>query len=315
MGFVIFEGEYLSPPYVIGQRDNELLINGRVVAATSFDEPVQGPGQETGGRRGRRSAWRGVRPGMMVTRVELVLQANGMVIVLDNSIVRFADAFAALQILESLLSDATKEAKVRSLSQSGVERVTSAQWASIVETFRSKSELVERSRHLLERFKATWQESESSHERLIAGAFFRSEPVRYGATLATMGLTVIAMGTLLTYRPDTRSRWRDYDCAGDGVAVVVRNVVLLVLLGVVDLVLTLVAQQAGGFLELNPLGNKLTDSPILLASFKGSTLLVACLILLSLRRYRGAQIASWWLCLTCTFLTFRWLTYNSLFLT
>jgi hypothetical protein len=43
-------------------------------------------------------------------------------------------------------------------------------------------------------------------------------------------------------------------------------------------------------------------------------LLTACSILLALRRYRGAQVASWWLCLLGAMLMFRWLTYNSLFL-
>jgi len=135
----------------------------------------------------------------------------------------------------------------------------------------------------------------------------------YGVTIAAMGLAVVALGNLLSYRPENRSRWRDVDTIGDGVPMVVRNVVLLILLGVFDLVLTLAAQQTGGFLELNPLGSQLVESPGLLIAFKIVTLLGASLILVSLRRYRGAQIASWWLCLVCTVLAFRWLTYNSMF--
>ena len=95
---------------------------------------------------------------------------------------------------------------------------------------------------------------------------------------------------------------------------VIRNVVLLVLLGLLDLVFTLAAQQGGGLLELNPLGSELVASPVFLTSLKITSLLVACLILVMLRKYRGAQVASWWLCLACTILTFRWLTYNSMFL-
>ena len=58
----------------------------------------------------------------------------------------------------------------------------------------------------------------------------------------------------------------------------------------------------------------LSGSPLLLVLLKVASLLVACSILLTLRRYRGAQLASWWLCLLGAMLMFRWLTYNSLFL-
>ena len=75
--------------------------------------------------------------------------------------------------------------------------------------------------------------------------------------------------------------------------------------GALDLALTLIAHQAGGFFELNPLGSRLVESPVMLATFKMSSFLAACLILVSLRRYRTAQTASWWLCLTCTILTLR----------
>jgi hypothetical protein len=130
-----------------------------------------------------------------------------------------------------------------------------------------------------------------------------------------MGLVVTACGTLLNYRPKSRSRWTEVDTTGEGVSIVVRTVALLVVLGIFDLGCTLVAQQAGGFTELNPLGSRLVTNPILLTAFKMTTLLGACAILVALRRYRGAQVAAWWMCLICTVLTFRWLTYNSMFMT
>ena len=95
---------------------------------------------------------------------------------------------------------------------------------------------------------------------------------------------------------------------------VIRNVVLVAVLSFFDLGCTLLAQGSIGFVEINPLGSELLDSPALLAGFKLTSLLVGCAILLALRRYRGAQVASWWLCLVCTILTFRWATYGTLFL-
>ena len=55
-------------------------------------------------------------------------------------------------------------------------------------------------------------------------------------------------------------------------------------------------------------------SPTML--YAGGVVLVAIAVgvLLALRQYRGAQVASWWLCLVCTILAFRWATYSSMFL-
>jgi hypothetical protein len=130
-----------------------------------------------------------------------------------------------------------------------------------------------------------------------------------------MGLVVAAFGNLLSNHPKNGVRWRDVDSNGDDVGMVKRNVTLLILLGLFDLACTAVAEQAGGFLELNPLGSPMATQPLALAAFKISTLVLACGILLSLRKYRGAQVASWWMCLVVTVVALRWLTYNSMFLT
>jgi hypothetical protein len=134
-------------------------------------------------------------------------------------------------------------------------------------------------------------------------------------TLLAMGLVVVAFGNLLNLHPKQGARWREVDQNGDGVGMVQRNVTLLILMGLFDLACTVAAQQAGGFLELNPLGTQMAADPLTLAAFKITTLVLSCGILLTLRRYRGAQAASWWMCLVVTVVALRWLTYNSMFLT
>jgi hypothetical protein len=51
----------------------------------------------------------------------------------------------------------------------------------------------------------------------------------------------------------------------------------------------------------------------MLSIFKATATLLSCSLLLFLRRHPRAQLASWWLCLVCTLLTFRWLVLNSMF--
>jgi hypothetical protein len=331
-GFVILGGEYLPPPYVVSREGDDLLVNDRLVAKDWFAAPrprfgwgpgmgppmgppmgpQMGPGFRRGfppgrggpGRNGKRS----------LARVEQRLDHGAMLISLEERTVAFVDEESAIEILEILLSGASNETKAQSLVDQGIWAAPPSLWPRLVECFQPTPELKARAIPLITETHRVTQENEARHEQLMLASVFRSKPVSYAVTVVAMGLGVIALGSLLSYRPDGKARWRDMDTNGEGVPMVVRNVVLLVLLGLFDLALTVLAQQTGGFLELNPLGSELAESPALLAGFKVTTLLAACLILLMLRRYRAAQAASWWLCLICTVLTFRWLTYNSMFL-
>lgn len=302
-GFVIANGKYLPPPYVIAGRGDDLLINDHLIATGSVPGARRGKGPRGPGGRGR------------LLHFKERLNADALLIVLDDGRVAFVGCPDDIPILEILVSGAPTETKLRRLNSQEVPRIEPAQWARILETFEPTPELIERVRALAEEVKAIVETNEASHKRLVSGAIFRSKSMRYGATIAAMILAVIAVGTLLNHRPDANARWRDVDRAGEGVPIVVRNVVLLILLGLLDLGLTFAAREAGGFLELNPLSGQLGHNPVLLTALKTTSLLLACLILLMLRRYRGAQVASWWLCLVCTILAFRWLTYSSMFLT
>ena len=318
-GFVILNGRYLPPPYVVGRRGEEVLINEHVIPLERFawrggPGGGRGPGMGMGrGPRMRRPWWNDGQAAI-VTGIERRLQNDALLIVIDGESAGFVPADEVVMVLDSLLCDESNEMKARALVGLGVQWITEEQWAAIVETFEPTPELIERVGPEVAEYRLVVHTNQASHRRLVSTSIFQSRPARYGITLATMGLAVVALGSLLSYHPNGHTRWREVDGAGEGVPMVIRNVVLLVLLGILDLVLTLGAQQGGGLLGLNPLGSQLVASPFLLTSFKVTSLLGACCILVVLRRYRGAQVASWWLCLVCTVLAFRWLTYNSMFL-
>jgi hypothetical protein len=323
-GHVILNGQYLPPPYVVGRRGDDLLINEQLVAKDWLGQrlrrwsrqpridPDEEPTAEREASPEKSCRRQDKRMARKLARVEAWLCDGGMLIFADDERIRCVDGDMALVVLDILLSDAASEDKVASLLAEGVAGIRPRQWTRIVESLEPTSDGIEEETSPMAETDGVAEENPARREQVLLAEVFRSEPVRYGFTVLAMGLGVIALGSLLTYRPQGRARWRDVDTSGEGVPLVVRSVVLLALLGLFDLALTVAAQQTGGFLELNPLGSRLQD-PALLAAFKITTLLGACLILLALRRYRAAQIAAWWLCLICTIVTFRWLTYNAMF--
>lgn len=315
-GFVIFHGQYLPPPYVVGRRGGTVLVNDHLIPDKSLTGRSRGRGRGPRGRGGGHGGQQGApdRQSFALARVERQLDEDGMLIVLEDGPAGFIRSADPVSILDILLSDAESEAKVQSLMDQEVPWISSADWGRVVDKFEPTPELAERVRTIVDGYESMVAGSHGSHAQSEWRGFLSSKPVSYGMTATAMLLAVIATGTLLTHRPTSGVRWRERDRDGDGIGMVVRNVVLLCLLGGLDFLLTLAAQQAGGFLELNPLGAKLIESPMLLCTFKMTVFAAACGILIILRRYRGAQIASWWLCLVCTIVTFRWLTYNSLFL-
>lgn len=349
-GYVILNGQYLPPPYVLETREDDLWINDQLAVAdwvarqsgtrrrggfggrpshrerppefdgrraSEFGGP-RGPGgggprgPDFGGPRGRRMPPSESRFGFQP--LQNILAENGMFIAGDGfRAISLVETHAAM-VVDALISGESYEEKLRQILDCGQFPMDEGGWRTIIETFEPSDELIERLGPEIERVQQAILENEAVHQAAVASAFWNSKPVKYVITLLAMGLVVAACGTLLNYRPIGRARWSEVDASGDGIPIVVRSVVLLVLLGIFDLACTLVAQQAGGFAELNPLGSQLIENPVLLTAFKLTSLFLACGILLALRRYRGAQLASWWMCLLCTVLTFRWLTYNSMFM-
>ena len=286
-GFVLVDGVYVPPPYVVEQRDGEVLINGHVVSLVqSGNAPMAKsirPG--SGGRRPHERFAGKPRRGAAVPskrrrreysghvgHIELELQDNSIVLAFGgNSMTSFNSSLTA-NIFSTLLSDATSESKISVFGDGrAFEQVSTNQWAQIVANFRLTAELKERIDRLLEQER----QINERFERTTAGAqwygILSSPSMKYCITLTAMVLAVVALGNLLLYRPEQRGRWSEVYEGGSALGMR-RIVLILACLGAFDLLLTLAAQQAGGFLELNPLGSQLITSPILLAAFKMSSL-------------------------------------------
>lgn len=304
-GFLIYNGEYVPPPYSLEQQGENLLINGRTIAPQWW---IRAKRSQVRIPSGTQAA------AVLGRRVAQQLQENAAIIVVEDKVAGVVGKGTVFTMLDVLLSADPDHERQSRLSQQRIAWLSETDWQTIFTRFKPTDELRQRVGPELERYRQTLSEDEAKHRSVIENQWRHWPAVRYAGTVAAMLLSVIAVGNLLTHRPPTKARWRELDTQGDGVSMLAWNVALVFLFGIVDLGLTLLAQQAGGMLELNPLGNKLSGTPLLLVLLKVASLVTACSILLALRRYRGAQVASWWLCLLGAMLMFRWLTYNSLFL-
>ena len=77
---------------------------------------------------------------------------------------------------------------------------------------------------------------------------------------------------------------------------------------------TVFAHNGGGFWELNPFAGELIHSMSMISTFKITLTIGAAFLLITTRKHRPAQIASWWAGVLYTFLIIRWVTFNSMFM-
>jgi hypothetical protein len=316
-GFLIRDGRYVPPPYVVGSQGKSLFLNGRRLVGLGLrpdEEEELGSEHEVLTRSeparneaagGELSASR--TASRMRGRLERRL-ANGMLLVqaTDGTCIAFEHQ-AAYEVLSLLCSTQSRGEKLLALLRKDEHGLDSRQWGEVLDRFQPTAELREHLAELDQRL-----ERESAGLTLVYDGCPRG-PL-YGLTVAGMVLVVLALGTILNTRPPAGTNWREEDCSESASAFVWRTVLLIVALSGFDLVCTLLAGQTGRFLEVNPLAESLLDSPLALAGFKGAFTLGAVLILWRLRRFRGAQMASWWICLLLTVLTVRWVVVESLLL-
>jgi hypothetical protein len=331
-GFVIVDGQCLPPPYIIDQRGEELFIGerniptGPLLARSGRNGAGFRRGDDPDRTRGPMAAWDDPTT-RLLSRLERQLANNALLLISGQEWAHLASVGDTPGILQVLISNAASDRKVTLIRRYGIpDWIRPAQLRQLVDEFESTPEFTQRIEDLIEEHGLyevnaswtpppdKWAVADDLRNRHQWYALLSSKPVSYGITVMSMAIAVIATGTLIMGCPQSRGRWRETNDAPEERDKVRANVVLLSLLGCFDLLLTLTAQQTGGLMELNPLGSQLISSPLLLTGFKLISLLLVCLILFRLRAYRGAQLASWWMCLVCTILMYRWVTFNSLFM-
>jgi len=328
-GVVFLQGRFIPRPYVLSSNEQNLFINDELLLeipsspselrlfglepdffgggfglpmppSPFFQPPSMGPNS--------------IRPRRLMARLENRLRGECGIIRFGDGTVQVVTPGSSLDIAAVLASSASKEQKLSELMNLRIEGISSAQWQDFLSGFRLTPEFQQQLGPILEQRAEVRRQNLQTHKQFLQKERFRSSGFLYAVNLGAMMLIVAAFAVLITSQPRRWTGWRRVDLSPRACPIVGRTVLIVLLLSGFDLLCTLLLGPSGSMFELNPLAAYLVDKPVWLAFFKIVPLVVSCGILYLLRYYRGAQVAAWGLCLICTVLAIRWLTFNSLFL-
>lgn len=302
-GAVFIDGVYLPPPYVIRFDDETVTLNQRRCFQVPPAQAIRT--EESRFREPQSDALQNCD--LAAEEALTTLQMDG-IIVTDSTgqNLRLLNGGDAYTFCEAMLAEDKSDALTQAFLRLSRDESRFEMWRSWFLSHKPQNEL----REFLEVQLAQFQEAESKDQARIA-AVARLESCSYPLTLAGMLLGVIGLGHVLkwTVRSVVLEQTSGH---GKQIAHCVGLALLLMLaMSAVDLAWTILAGQAGVMREVNPLAAGLIHSPLHLAILKVTATSLGCGILYACRHSHQVQNATWWMCLVCVLLTFRWVVFNS----
>lgn len=341
-GWVILDEQVLRGPFRITGHGQQVTVNGTVIdlpadfveatddsyfeeeAAASFRprdrEFERGVEREDRGARGN-GAFRRGRPGTrgrqvrgptamgvrVARRLEAELSADAFVVFVNGNHPIYVGSRDTQYLLCTYLTardELTAEERDRVLTLSDSEGLA-AEWSAWVKSFRPDAS----ERALLEKFREDSQRVISENNRQVS-AVRRLEFLAYPLTVVGMFLGVVAFGSMLQWI--SRGLGEPGHAAPHGARFAAHAILLMMAMSAIDLVWTILAVQAGMMRETNPLAMSFLRNPIHLAAFKVGVTGFGLAILFLWRHRQPIQQATWWMCLVCVLLTFRWVVFDSM---
>lgn len=309
-GYLFVDGEHVEFPYKVEIANGEMRVNG-IDITKCFPAPKPSQAQGSGQTRSREGGSRGPMngtSGFAFRRVSDTLAGNGTVILQTGEAPIILIEESDHHFLRLLIDDAARKSpSTAELSwlPSTANQDKVLQWLAGYETPAS----------LRDRIETQFAETQAAHDLNVSQnqAVRRLDQWGYPLSVLGMVLVVAAIGHLLTRRPELEPGDAKINPAPEAIRQTNHSLMLVAAMSGMDLVWTILISQAGAMKELNPLGSRLLANPGQLILFKMAMTALAVSLIFGLRRYRRAQLVSWWGCLLFTILTVRWLTFNSLF--
>ena len=296
-GFIISEGCYIQPPYVVRSRQGKVFVNDIEIRDRNRPQITR-----------RFMAMRSMDPSFSrqpVTYIEQHLRRDGMLICSPSCPTAYLTAREVIPVLDVLMGDEQPGARIQALLQAepGCDALLIV--LLIAGTFDAPAELADRLQALKQR-QSEIEQADTDYE--WSWAFLS------GITMSGLVLSVLALATLLACRPPMMPGRRAKVLSSTACRQVIWLVVLIVILNLYDLVCTLFANGVGGLWELNPFASRLMQDASMVVVFKLALTAGAAILFLLTRHRRLTQIGSWWTGVVYTVLILRWTMFNSIFL-
>lgn len=316
-GLIFLNGKALSRPYLIEADRERITINGQQLPASIYVTiGPEDPEEEyyrteferhRGGEAFERRERKVQNPSLRLYRFMTTSLDNADYIILfDETPFRsLSVASDKYDLAQAILADSPKERELAFIPGIVFDEQTTQLWSSWLKNYHPPAAVANELQQLI----TTIEKHERETVTKIA-AVKRLENFSYPLTLASMIFSVIAFGQLLQWigkgfaEPEERKP--------ESERFLVMALLLMLGMSLIDLIWTILAGQAGIMREVNPVAAAYMDSPRQLAFFKVVATSCGLSILYFWRHKPVMQQATWWMCLVCVLVTFRWVVFNSM---
>lgn len=303
-GFLFLDGQYVPQPYRIETRDGDVTIPGTNRSLMTFLQASSASKSHLTGqnRRHLEEALQQVCKQDLAAKTLVALFGDAPPIVL-NKPSEVTDVL--LLLTENGGSGRVVEAPQGLL----LANFPSTRWYRWNRDFHSAAEFVSRARNYIARVDQAEKDG-----RFNIMTLRYAENSTYPLSVLGMLAVVLSFGHLLSTHPSSAGENHLQSLSQPTNRVVCRTLTLIFVLSALDLLWTILAMRTGSMREINPLGKRFIGDPLSLTVFKALATVMAVSLLYALRHHLLARKAAWWVCLVCTLVAARWVTFSSMFI-
>lgn len=311
VGILFIDGEYVRSPYVIKASGNVVTVNGlkaiEVADRSRLDQRVSGERRRRREEDSDDDSEQPRSPRRAAEMIAEILDSRRIVVARSDGPIRtVASGGDVVTFCETMLATKPSSKQISEFIRLSGDESQFEAWQTLLAGSRSNAELRDRLQSFQDRILAVEAEGVARKAAQI-----RMETFSYPLTLAGMLIGVITLGHVLKWTARSIVAEQREDYAPQVTRSVEVALLLMAVMSVIDLVWTILAGQAGEMREVNPLAAGLIESPLQLVALKVVGTGLGCGILYCWRTQKQVQNATWWMCLVCVLLTFRWVVFDS----
>lgn len=305
-GMLFVDGDYVAGPYQVTATADAVFVNGIRLDGLGV-RPVAGPKPPSDSTRQRDERRRSPRREAQMLSAELHDGCRIMLYFPETSLIGVDPGDAEYAFYESMIQDPS----VRQLPADFLSSIDDPSTRQRLQRWLSEFQPSPSVNAAIQARKDHIDTVEAESNRITA-ALLRMDTLAYPLTIIAMMLGVIALGHMLKWTAQSIILNQGGTISAESIRGAEIALLLMAGMSIVDLVWTILAGQAGAMREVNPLAAGLIDSPMSLAVFKITATSLGFALLYVLRTQRRGQEVTWWMCLVCVLVTFRWVMFDSM---